>query len=313
MSERTHKTEKPGRVIALGFFDGVHVGHGVLLRRTAELAAQLGARPCALTFDSHPEALIIDHPMPLLCTVTDRADLIRRLYGMEEVIFAHFDESLMHMPWRTFLTDMLIGQFDAVHVVAGYDFHFGYRGEGNAALLSEACAQLGVGCDIIPRVELDGITVSSTYIRKLVAQGDMERARLFLGHPHSLSGFVGHGRQLGATFGVPTVNLPMPTGVQCPAKGVYISTASWGGQCGPAMTNIGYRPTVACSREITVETHIFDFDGDLYGQQIRLDLLQYLRPEVKFPSMEELQAQIREDESRARAFWGNKQENHCFI
>ncbi|MDR0671492.1 MAG: riboflavin biosynthesis protein RibF [Oscillospiraceae bacterium] len=294
---------KVSRAIALGFFDGVHIGHGVLLRRTAEAAAHIGARPCALTFDSHPEALILDHAIPLLCTVEDRADLIRRLYGMEEVIFAHFDDALMHMSWRDFLQELLIGRFRAAHVVAGYDFHFGYRGEGNAALLSEACAQAGVGCDIIPRVELSGITVSSTYIRKLVAQGDIERARLFLGHPHALSGFVGHGRKLASSWNVPTVNFSLPTGIQSPAKGVYASTASWGdNRLYPAVTNIGTRPTVSCAADIVVETHILDFEGDLYGHRIRLELHKFLRPEARFHTYEDLTQQIARDIREARAF-----------
>ncbi|MDR0381968.1 MAG: riboflavin biosynthesis protein RibF [Oscillospiraceae bacterium] len=294
---------KVSRAIALGFFDGVHIGHGVLLRRTAEAAARNGARPCALTFDSHPEARILDHAIPLLCTIEDRADLIRRLYGMEEVIFAHFDDALMHMPWRDFLQELLINRFHAAHVVAGYDFHFGYRGEGNAALLSDACAQAGVGCDIIPRVELSGITVSSTYIRKLVAQGDIERARLFLGHPHALSGFVGHGRKLASSWNVPTINFPLPAGIQSPAKGVYASTASWGDNClYPAVTNIGTRPTVSCGADIMVETHILGFEGDLYGRRIRLELHKFLRPESRFHTYEELARQIELDIREARAF-----------
>jgi riboflavin kinase/FMN adenylyltransferase len=288
--------EKVGRVIALGFFDGVHIGHGVLLRRTAEVSARLGACSCALTFDSHPDSLILGSDIPLLCTVTDRADLIRRLYGMEEVIFAHFDDSLMHMTWRDFLKDLLIKRFNAIHVVVGFDFHFGYRGEGNAALLRDACAEVGLGCDIISRVELDGITVSSTYIRKLVAQGDMERARLFLGHPHALSGFVGHGRKLASSWETPTVNLTFPEGIQCPAKGVYISTTIWdGGHVYPSVTNIGTRPTVSFGHEVLAETHILDFEGDLYGKQIRLEFHRYLRPENRFPSIQALTDQIQED------------------
>jgi len=296
-------TAKPSRVIALGFFDGVHLGHGALLKRTAEIAARVGATPCALTFDAHPEALITKTPLPLLNTISDRAELIRRLYGMEEVIFAHFDDALMHMPWRSFIQNMLIDCFRAVHVVAGPDFHFGYKGKGNPALLSEECARRDLGCDIVPLVGLEGITVSSTYIRKLVAQGDMERAALFLGHPHCLSGVVGHGRRLGSALGVPTVNLPFPEGLQCPAHGVYVSVVTLDGRRLPSVTNIGLRPTVTISHEVAAETHILDFSGDLYGKQLRLELLKSLRRETRFASLDDLRAQIERDLEETKAFW----------
>ena len=177
------QTEK--RVIALGFFDGVHLGHGALLRRVGGKALELGAVPAAVTFDTHPENLILKTPaVPLLSSPLDRAELLRRCYGIREVIVAHFDERMMHMPWREFVTDYLAAEHGAVHLVAGHDFHFGYKGEGNPERLRELCGQLGIGCDIIPKVEKDHITVSSTYIRTLIAQGEMERAMEFLGHPH---------------------------------------------------------------------------------------------------------------------------------
>ena len=294
---------KTGRVLALGFFDGVHLGHGALLKRTAEVAAQTGAMPCAMTFDTHPEALITKTPLPLLNTVSDRVEMIRRLYGIEEVIFAHFDDALMHMSWQSFIQAMLIDCFHATHVVAGHDFHFGYKGKGNPVLLAQECARLGLGCDIIPCVEMENITISSTYIRKLVAQGDMERAAHFLGHPHGMSGIVGHGQKLGSLLGVPTVNLSLPEGLQCPAHGVYASVAyTDDGEARPAVTNIGLRPTVTVSQEVTMETHILDFSGNLYGRPLRLELLKFLRPEARFASLEELKLQISSDIDEARAY-----------
>jgi riboflavin kinase/FMN adenylyltransferase len=291
-----------GRAIALGFFDGVHIGHGALLRHTAETAGRLGLTSCALTFDRHPEALITHTALPLLQTTADRAALIRRLYGVEEVIFAHFADSLMRMPWRQFVRNMLAERFHAAHLVAGYDFHFGHRGEGNPELLRAECARLGMGCDVIPRVERDGITVSSTYIRKLVAQGDMERAALFLGHPYGLSGVVARGRRLGAALGAPTVNLPLPEGLQCPSHGVYVSLCHTGGRALPAVTDLGVKPTVTLRRTVALETHILDFTGNLYGKPIRVELLKFLRPERLFPSTEDLRAEIERDVRAARAY-----------
>ena len=173
------------RVIALGFFDGVHLGHGALLRRVKETAGRMGAVPAACTFDTHPENLILRSPTPLLSTPADRAWLMRQYYGIQDVIIAPFDDHMMHMPWRDFVTDFLVAGCGAVHLVAGHDFHFGYKGEGNPQRLEALCRELDLGCDIVPKVERDHITISSTYIRTLVAQGELDRAADFLGHPYA--------------------------------------------------------------------------------------------------------------------------------
>ena len=171
------------RVIALGFFDGVHLGHGALLRRTVERAARLGAISAACTFDTHPAALVSHQAVPMLTTPGDRARLMRELYGIGEVIVLPFDEEMRTMAWDKFVTDYLVGGLHACHLVAGHDYRFGYRGEGTAEKLEALCAQLGLGCDIIPPVKVDGQIVSSTRIRALVEAGDMDAARRFLGHP----------------------------------------------------------------------------------------------------------------------------------
>ena len=298
------QTEK--RVIALGFFDGVHLGHGALLRRVGEKAAELGAVPAAVTFDTHPENLILKTPaVPLLSSPLDRAELMRRFYGIREVIVAHFDERMMHMPWREFVTDYLAGEHGAVHLVAGHDFHFGYKGEGNPQRLEGLCRELGVGCDIIPKVEREGITVSSTYIRTLIAQGEMERAMEFLGHPHVLTDRVTHGKKLGTTLGFPTVNLRFPEGVLVPAHGVYVTRVWFGdGSSRPAVTNIGVRPTVDDGNRVNVEGYILDFSGDLYGQTIRMEFYKKLRGERKFPSLEALRAEVMKNAEETRKYFG---------
>lgn len=205
------------RVIALGFFDGVHVGHGALLRRVAETAARLGAVPSAFTFDTHPEKLILKSPMPLLSTPADRAWLMCRYYGIRDVIVAPFDRHMMHMPWREFVTEFLVKNNAAVHLVAGHDFHFGYQGEGNPDRLRALCREVGLGCDIVPKVEQDHITVSSTYIRTLVAQGELERAGFFLGHPHTLQA------EADAPAGPDgAAALRFPPGILLPEAGAYL-------------------------------------------------------------------------------------------
>ena len=294
----------PKRVIALGFFDGVHKGHGALLRTVAQVADRLGAKPCAFTFDRSPTAAITGQAVPLLSSVEDRVWLMRRYYGIEEVIVAPFD-GMQKMDWQDFVSEYLQKELGAVHVVAGHDFHFGYMGKGNPQRLQEKCRELGMGCDIIQKVEQDGITISSTYIRTLIAQGEVERADQFLGHPHTLTNRVAHGKKIGTTtLGFPTVNLLIPKGVIVPAYGVYATRVWFDGQCRCAVTNVGVRPTVEDNDgHVTVEGFILDFDGDLYGHEIRMEFYKYLRPEQCFPSMDALAAEIRRNAQQTRDYF----------
>ena len=295
----------PKRVIALGFFDGVHKGHGALLRTVAQAADRLGAMPCAFTFDRSPTAAITGQTIPLLSSVEDRVWLMRRYYGIEEVIVAPFD-GMQKMDWQDFVSEYLQKELGCVHVVAGHDFHFGYMGKGNPQRLQEKCRELGMGCDIIQKVEQDGITISSTYIRTLIAQGEMERANQFLGHPHTLTNRVAHGKKIGTTtLGFPTVNLLIPKGVIVPAYGVYATRVWFDGQCRCAVTNVGVRPTVEDNDgHVTVEGFILDFDGDLYGQNIRVEFYKQLRPERKFGSIDELKTAILKNAQETRLYFG---------
>ena len=293
------------KVIALGFFDGVHRGHGELLKQVTLRAKELDAVPAAVTFDAHPSTLLMGQPVPLINTMEDRAALMRECYGIEDVEIAHFDRRMMCQPWREFITEYLIGEQNACHVVCGHDFHFGYRGEGNPQRLKEFCAQFGVGCDIIGKVEVEGITVSSTYIRTLVAQGEMERAVEYLGHPHILTGTVIHGKQLGRTIGIPTANLALPEGLVKPAFGVYATRVILeDGRSFLAVTNVGIRPTVDDGDQVTVEPWILDFEGDLYGQQLRLEFYSFLRGERKFNGLDALKDEICRNAEETRAFFG---------
>lgn len=292
------------KVIALGFFDGVHLGHGALLRRVAERARELDAVPCAFTFDRSPAAALTGKTVPLLSGVDDRGLLMRERYGIQEVIVAPFDV-MRQMDWQDFVAQYLQKELNVIHVVAGHDFHFGYKGEGTPRRLAEKCGRLGVGCDIIPKVELDGITVSSTYIRMLVAAGDMEGAARFLGHPHTLSGQVVHGSELGRTLGTPTANLLVTEGVIAPAFGVYAGKVFLpGGEIKLAVTNVGVRPTVNEDKTaVTVEPWILDYHGDLYGQDIRVEFYAHLRPERKFPSVQALRDAILENARQTREYF----------
>ena len=291
------------RVIALGFFDGVHLAHGVLLSKVTKVAKELGATSAAFTFDRSPTAVITKQHIPLLSSVHDRIWLMKHYYGIEEVIVGSFD-AMQKMDWQDFILEYLVKELGAVHLVAGHDFHFGYMGKGNPRRLQETCAKLGIGCEIIGKVEQDGITISSTYIRKLVFQGEMERAMEFLGHPHTLIDTVAHGKRLGSTLGFPTVNLRVPEGGVVPAYGVYATKVHFDGQSYMAVTNVGIRPTVEDGDgRVTVEGFILDFDGNLYDKKIRMEFYKFLRPERKFDSFQALADEVRRNADQTRAYF----------
>ena len=289
------------KVIALGFFDGVHLGHGALLRRTVEEAKRRGVRSAVFTWAQPPKEVVTGVPVPLINSPEDRAELVKRLYGIDEMLMVPFDDEMRTTPWDRFVTDILVGRYGAVHLVAGHDHHFGYKNQGSPELLREKCAELGLGCDIIPAVTLDGVTVSSTHIRKLLEEGGVETARAFLGHPHVLTQTVGHGRRLGRTIGVPTANLVAPPHVLLPKRGVYAAKVTLpDGRAFGGVTNVGIRPTVNHGQDVTVEPWILDFDGDLYGQKLRVEFFRRLRDERKFESLEALKTQIQCDAVRTR-------------
>ena len=290
-------------VIALGFFDGVHRGHGALLRRTAEVACRLDATPAAFTFDRPPKEVVTGTPVPLINSPQERQELMERLYGIRQVIMAPFDHAMMTMPWQDFITELLVKRYGAVHLVAGHDYHFGYKNAGNPQLLQEKCRQLGLGCDIIPKVEYDGVTVSSTYIRQLVKAGQLERAAEFLGHRHCLSQTVSHGFHFGRTIGIPTINFTVPDHVLVPERGVYITRVYLpDGSSYAGVTNVGTRPTVSDSADVSIETFLLDFDGDLYGKRIRLEFCRRLREERKFETAQALKAEVEKNVAQARAY-----------
>ncbi len=291
------------RAVALGFFDGVHLGHQALLRRTAERAEMLGLSPALLTFDRSPREFVTGTPVPLLTTVQERSRTARALFPGMEVITVPFDRAMMTMPWEDFVV-MLSEVYRARWLVAGHDFRFGHRNSGTAALLREKAAELGLGCEIIPAVRLEGVTVSSTHIRALLERGEMEEAAQFLGRPFAVSGLVRHGKRLGSSrLGAPTVNLIPDPRQLVPAFGVYAARVTVDGAARPAVTNVGVRPTVDTDGGVTVESHLLEPIGELYGADCRVEFLRMLRPERRFSSLEALREQIARDAEAARAYF----------
>ena len=294
---------KDKTVFALGFFDGVHIGHQALLKACKELSDKLGCQAGVITFASHPDKLVLGQAPKLLNTLQDRARLLQS-YGDFRVEVLPFDEKMQKMPWQDFFC-LLTTEYGAAGLVCGEDFRFGNRGEGNAELLKDACEKAGIGCEIVREQTVEGIRVSSTYIRGLLEQGEMEQANRFFGHPHILTGKVVAGRKLGRTIGIPTANLELPEGLVVLKKGVYACKVCVEGNTYQAVTNVGNRPTVD-GHHITVEPWILDFDGDLYGKEITVEFHAFLRPEEKFENLTALQAQIRRDGKKTRIFFDKK-------
>ena len=286
------------RIYALGFFDGVHLGHQKLLSQCCALASEYDCGTAAITFDRHPKSLFTDKPTVLISTIPDRELLLHR-YGMEHVRVLPVTKETMGLPWRQFI-DLLLEE-GAAGFVCGDDFHFGAKGEGDAEKLLTLCAELGLPCRVVPEQTVDNIRISSTYIRRQIETGDMATAVRFLGHPYTLTGTVVRGQQLGRTLGIPTANLHLPAGLAIPKFGVYACCVLIEGQRYPAVTNIGTRPTVE-GQGITVEPWILDFSGDLYGKNITLECYRFLRSEQKFPSLEALQAEIRKNADETRRY-----------
>ena len=285
-------------VYALGFFDGVHLGHACLLKACRELADELGAKAGVVTFSSHPDALVEGAAPKLINTLSDRERLLRERYRMDEVITLPFDEAMMRTPWQEFFR-RLLEDFSAAGIVCGHDFRFGHRGEGSGEKLLEACREAQIPCIVVPEMKLGGISISSTHIRCLIEMGLVEHAIHFLGHPHMLTGRVVHGHQLGRRLGMPTANLVLPEELVVPKFGVYACRCIVDGAVYSAVTNVGTRPTVA-GVGVNVETWILDFEGDLYDREIRLQFFKFLRPEIRFPSLQALQEAVRADAEKTK-------------
>lgn len=291
--------ERVRKVYALGFFDGVHLGHRALLEEAARLARELSAKRAAITFDRHPQAHL-GIPVPKL--LTDCADRVRllQLYGVEYVRLLPTNAAIMGLDWETFLEQL--EEDGAVGFVCGSDFRFGKGGQGNAGLLEEFCRQRGLACRVIPEQQLDGVRISSSHIRQLLEAGQAEQAAEFLGHPHLLTGKVTRGRQLGHTLGFPTANIPIAPFVLCPRHGVYATRAYVDGRSFPAVTNVGSRPTVQ-GTQVRTETWIQGLQEDLYGKRIWLEFYCFLRPEQRFDSLEQLKAAVEEDARKALEYF----------
>lgn len=286
-------------IYALGFFDGVHLGHQALLAACLRLAEEQSCRAGAVTFRAHPDTLVFGKTPALLNTTDDRNAMLRA-YGMDTVAELPFDRTLMATHWSDFLSQLV--QDGAAGFVCGDDFRFGAGGSGTAKKLAAFCEKRQLPYVVVPEQILDGSRISSTRIRELLENGQVEQANRLLGHPHVLTGQVIAGQQLGRTMGFPTANLVIPENILVPRLGVYACKARVDSTEYLAVTNIGTRPTVG-GEGVLAEVHLLDFDGDLYGKRATVALYQFLRREQKFQSLAELQAEIQKNTLQTRNFF----------
>ena len=289
-------------VLTLGVFDGLHLGHQLIMKTVVERARVTNGVPTVITFEPHPRAVL--HPEsapPLLQTLDQKIEALAVL-GIEQVIVIHFNQAFSQIRAEDFLRNVVSGRLQAKEVYLGRGFFFGHNREGNIDLLRRVSQQLGFFADEVPEVRLRGKRIGSTVIRQLLIEGRVNLARRMLGRPYGVEGPVERGAARGANLGFPTANV-QPHNRVIPQRGVYVTATLIDGQWRRSVTNIGVRPTFGDAMEPSVETHVMSWSGDLYGDVVRVRFLHRLRDEKKFGSIDELKRQIERDVTRGHRFF----------
>ena len=291
--------EQRPRALAIGTFDGVHVGHRAVIDRALEIAAERGITSTVVTFDRHPLEVVDPARVPRL--LTPPAEKLRLLaeLGPDEVVVLPFDARLAGLSPEDFCAELLADTLHARAVVVGENFHFGAGGAGDAAQLRSCGARHGFDTIAVSLVTEHGKTISSTRIRRLLHLGELEEVREILGRPPSAAGVVVHGDKRGRTLGVPTANIDVEAGTIFPGRGVYATRVLVDGSWYRAAVNIGHNPTFRSkdveTAHVTVEAFLLDFESDIYGHRIRVDFLHKIRDERRFDDIESLVVQMRRD------------------
>lgn len=289
-------------VVTLGVFDGLHLGHQLIMKTVVERARAIGAVPTVITFEPHPRAVLHpDSAPPLLQTFDQKIEALGVL-GIEQTIVIHFDKAFSQIRAETFLREVVMDRLHAKEVYLGRGFAFGHNREGNIELLKRISSKLGFIADEVPEVGLRGQRVSSSRIRELLLKGQVNLARRMLGRPYGVEGPVVYGSERGAQIGFPTANI-QPHNRVIPHGGVYVTATLIEGQWRRSVTNIGTRPTFESGAARSVETYVINWSGDLYGDVVRVRFLHRLRNEKKFGSINELTTQIERDVARAGEFF----------
>ncbi len=284
--------------VAIGKFDGIHLGHKKLLSCILRQKED-NLKSVVFTFDPSPEEFFTGHTVRQLFTRDEKRRAFEKM-GIDILIEFPLTEETAATAPEDFVKRILIGQIGADYIAAGTDVTFGYRGRGDQHLLRSLSKELSFELELIDKVRIDGEEVSSTRVRNQVSDGNMAMAARLLGASYSVSGPVEHGRHIGSTIGIPTVNVMPPDDKLLPPYGVYASRVHLGDEVFSGMTNVGRKPTISEKERPGAETYIYDFDRDIYGRFIEVELLEFVRPEIKFNSIDELKKQIESDLINAR-------------
>ena len=289
-------------VATLGVFDGLHLGHQLILKTVVDRAKAIGAAPTVITFEPHPRAVLHPESAPPLLQTLDQKIEAMGVLGIEQTIVIHFDKAFSQIRAEDFLRDVVFDRLCAKEVYLGRGFFFGHNREGNIGLLKSVSRRLGFVADEVPEVLLRGTRIGSTRIRELLLEGRVNLARRMLGRPYGVEGSVVRGAARGASLGFATANI-QPRNRVIPRAGVYVTATLIDHQWRRSVTNIGMRPTFGDATEPSVETHVMNWSGHLYGDVLRVRFLHRLRDEQKFGSVDELKSQIEHDVARADKFF----------
>ena len=289
--------------LAIGFFDGVHLGHQQIIRQTITDARKHGALALVITFDQHPNAVVAPARVPpLIYSLPQKLRTIESL-GPEATLLIHFDKAFSQKPGETFIRELAACWSGIQSICVGANFTFGHKRGGNVDLLKKLGTELKFSVHGMAAVSLDGRTVSSTRIREAIRAGDLDAASQMLGRAYSIASSIVKGDRLGHQLGFPTANLD-PTGLALPPSGVYAIHALVRGERHRAVLNIGTRPTLGNPNpSLRIEAHLLDFTGELYGEEMEIVFVEKLRDEQKFPSLDELKSQITRDIAHAKTLF----------
>jgi riboflavin kinase/FMN adenylyltransferase len=311
-----HGTDNAGihrpTVLTLGVFDGLHLGHQLIMQTVVERARATGSVPTVITFDPHPRAVLHPESAPPLLQTFDQKIEAFGVLGIEQTIVVRFTKEFSSIRAADFLSDVIVDRLHAKEVYLGKGFAFGHEREGNIDLLKSVGAELGFIAGEVPEVRLRGARVSSSKIRGLLAAGQVNLARRMLGRPYGVEGRVERGAERGHKLGFPTANLH-PHNRVIPRNGVYVTGTLIDGQWRRSVTNVGLRPTFGDAVEPSVETFVLNWDGDLYGDVVRVRFLYRLRDERKFNSLDELKRQITRDVERANNYFERAGTKHMLL
>jgi len=294
----------PNPVLTIGNYDGIHIGHKRIIERVKKRAQETDGTSMLMTFFPHPVSVV--KPDKILCLITP-LDVRKRLIsetGIDVLFVLPFNEEFRQLTPRKFVEDILVKTIAIKELIVGYDFKFGQGGKGNTDLLRQLSTEYGFFFEVVEAITFNGEKIGSNRIRKLIMDGDTNKAESFLGRPYAIEGMVTHGDGRGKGLGFPTVNLKTDYEL-IPKDGVYVSKIEINGKIFPSVTNIGYNPTFGVNRR-SIETHVLDYNGDLYGSYITLYFYEMIRGEIRFESIDALKERIGADIDIARRYFNNK-------